>query len=533
MAALLWLLPLLLADAKWEGRANCRKVQRPAESWDQCQRHCASGGCSAFFDPESQTCTLQEAHPSSKCGEHVEVYVMMPLDLVGTDGKLASQERLDKIWAALETSGADGFMVDSWWGITEPEPKEYNFAAYRELVNQAKLRGFKVQVVSSFHQCGGNVGDECYILLPDFVRNTSGIWYKDAEGQETQEYISLFADTVEIAGRTPLQMYGDWFAAFAAEFAAELGDPIVEVMVGLGPCGEMRYPSYPLDRWNFPGIGQFQCYDEHALQSLRLAGGEHRLPRETGTYNSRPQDTSFFSQGYASPDGQLFLEWYSDSLKRHASDVLRSARAAFQNKLRLAAKISGLHWWYSDPSHAAEVTAGYYNTNGHNAYAEIAKVLKAAGADVFDFTCLEMRDREQPSEAASSPENLIQQSQAAAAAAGLSFAGENALQRYDQAAYDQMLSYKDQLHSLTYLRVTETLMRPVNLQRFRRFVKSMHGTDKAETAPAMNDESVQPAQRSFQAASHQAFGAREFEACAYKGSAWIVLGFWLTAILLQ
>ena len=34
-------------------------------------------------------------------------------------------------------SPEDGFMVDSWWGITEPEPKEYNFAAYRELVNQA------------------------------------------------------------------------------------------------------------------------------------------------------------------------------------------------------------------------------------------------------------------------------------------------------------------------------------------------------------------------------------------------------------
>jgi len=30
----------------------------------------------------------------------------------------------------------DGFMVDVWWGITEPKPKEYNFAPYRRLIDE-------------------------------------------------------------------------------------------------------------------------------------------------------------------------------------------------------------------------------------------------------------------------------------------------------------------------------------------------------------------------------------------------------------
>ena len=30
----------------------------------------------------------------------------------------------------------DGFMVDVWWGITEPEPKKYNFAPYRRLIDE-------------------------------------------------------------------------------------------------------------------------------------------------------------------------------------------------------------------------------------------------------------------------------------------------------------------------------------------------------------------------------------------------------------
>lgn len=37
-----------------------------------------------------------------------------------------------------------------------------------------------------------------------------------------------------------------------------------EIQVGMGPCGELRYPSYPESNgtWKFPGIGEFQCYDK-------------------------------------------------------------------------------------------------------------------------------------------------------------------------------------------------------------------------------------------------------------------------------
>jgi hypothetical protein len=37
-----------------------------------------------------------------------------------------------------------------------------------------------------------------------------------------------------------------------------------EIQVGMGPAGELRYPSYPESNgtWRFPGIGEFQCYDK-------------------------------------------------------------------------------------------------------------------------------------------------------------------------------------------------------------------------------------------------------------------------------
>jgi hypothetical protein len=39
---------------------------------------------------------------------------------------------------------------------------------------------------------------------------------------------------------------------------------IQEIQVGMGPAGELRYPSYPEQNgtWKFPGIGAFQCYDK-------------------------------------------------------------------------------------------------------------------------------------------------------------------------------------------------------------------------------------------------------------------------------
>lgn len=43
--------------------------------------------------------------------------------------------------------------------------------------------------------------------------------------------------------------------SFRDNFLADLGSNIEEVVVGTGPCGELRYPSYPeANGWRFPGV---------------------------------------------------------------------------------------------------------------------------------------------------------------------------------------------------------------------------------------------------------------------------------------
>lgn len=47
-------------------------------------------------------------------------------------------------------------------------------------------------------------------------------------------------------------------------FRIELGEFVEEgvisvVEIGLGPCGELRYPSCPIKHgWRYPGVGEFQ-----------------------------------------------------------------------------------------------------------------------------------------------------------------------------------------------------------------------------------------------------------------------------------
>ena len=84
---------------------------------------------------------------------------------------------------------------------------------------------------------------------------------------------------------------------------------------------------------------------------------------------------------------------------------------------RLGIKLSGVHWGYAIRSHAAEATAGYFNTFGRNGYDPLFAVAAEYGA-VVSFTCVEMRDCEHPPDGACSPESLLRQVVATAQAHG-------------------------------------------------------------------------------------------------------------------
>ncbi|OMO95291.1 Glycoside hydrolase, family 14B, plant [Corchorus olitorius] len=426
----------------------------------------------------------------------------MPLDSVTNGHTMNRKKAMNASLHALKSAGVEGIMIDVWWGLVEREaPGAYNWGGYAELLEMAKKHGLKVQAVMSFHQCGGNVGDSCTIPLPNWVLEeidkNPDIAYTDQWGRRNNEYVSLGCDTVPVLkGRTPVQCYSDFMRAFRDNFKHLLGDTIVEIQVGMGPAGELRYPSYPEKDgvWKFPGIGAFQCYDKYMLSSLKAAAEAAGKPEwgstgptDAGHYNNWPEDTTFFKKeggGWDSLYGVFFLTWYSQMLLDHGERILSSATSIFENAgVKISVKIAGIHWHYGTRSHAPELTAGYYNTRFRDGYLPIAQMLARHGA-VFNFTCIEMRDHEQPQDALCAPEKLVRQVAMATGAAQVPLAGENALPRYDEYAHEQILQASSlnvddsspedrEMCAFTYLRMNPSLFQPDNWRRFVAFVKKM------------------------------------------------------------
>ncbi|KAJ6824107.1 beta-amylase [Iris pallida] len=162
------------------------------------------------------------------------------------------------------------------------------------------------------------------------------------------------------------------------------------------------------------------------------------------------------------------------------------ANRAFRGcKLKLAVKVSGIHWWYRDDSHAAELTAGYYNVKDHDGYRPLARMLSRHYC-TFNFTCVEMKNSEQSEEAKSAPVQLVQQVFSDAWREKIEVGYESALNRYDQKAYNQILKIarpngvnregtpKLRIRELTYLRLGDDLLETNNFILFKIFVKKMH-----------------------------------------------------------
>lgn len=99
----------------------------------------------------------------------------------------------------------------------------------------------------------------------------------------------------------------------------------------MGPCGELRYPAYPLSKWHFPGIGKFQCFDVNLVADFERYMTARGYPNASlpahgscGDYSSSPEDTQFFRKDggtFATEEGKLFREWYFTKLIEHGDRV--------------------------------------------------------------------------------------------------------------------------------------------------------------------------------------------------------------------
>lgn len=142
---------------------------------------------------------------------YVPVYVMLPLDVISVHNVFRDQDKCEKQFKELREAGVDGIMVDVWWGIVEANgPRLYDWFAYRSLFQLVQKTGLKIQAIMSFHQCGGNIGDDVFIPLPNWIlaigENNPDIFYTNRAGTRNKECLSLAVDNQPLfEGRTAIQ----------------------------------------------------------------------------------------------------------------------------------------------------------------------------------------------------------------------------------------------------------------------------------------------------------------------------------------
>ncbi|KAM2906539.1 hypothetical protein COP2_046285 [Malus domestica] len=77
------------------------------------------------------------------------------------------------------------------------------------------------------------------------------------DGKRNTECLTWGIDKERVLrGRTAVEVYFDHLRSFRVEFDEFFEEGIIsEIEVGLGPCGELQYPSYPEQHgWKYPGF---------------------------------------------------------------------------------------------------------------------------------------------------------------------------------------------------------------------------------------------------------------------------------------
>ena len=207
----------------------------------------------------------------------ITINVMAPLVVgdpkdINSGASQAAWQTFEQHLRDIKALGVEAVSTDVWWGLVEPSEGNFDWSYYDHLSDVIINAGLEWVPILSFHQCGGNIGDDVYVPLPGWIWSrlasiagcsVRDLKYVSEQGNACDEYISAWAT------QYALPFYQKVMTAFRNHFAAKAGQ-IAEVNISLGPAGELRYPSYNSHDQNtdYPTRGALQCYSRLAVQSF-------------------------------------------------------------------------------------------------------------------------------------------------------------------------------------------------------------------------------------------------------------------------
>ncbi|KAK7303158.1 hypothetical protein RJT34_14059 [Clitoria ternatea] len=440
-------------------------------------------------EPVREEKKLSGSRTRSKSVDGVRLFVGLPLDAVSYDCNSINHARaIAAGLKALKLLGVEGVELPVWWGIVEKDAMgEYDWSSYLAIAEMVKKVGLKLHVTLCFHG-----SKKPNIPLPKWVsqigESQPSIFFTDRSGQHYKECLSLAVDNLPVLdGKTPVQVYQGFCESFKSSFSPFMGSTIASISMGLGPDGELRYPSHHQlpSNSNTQGAGEFQCYDQNMLRFLKQhaeasgnplwgLGGPHDAP----TYDQSPFSVGFFKDGasWESSYGDFFLSWYSNQLIAHGDCLLSLAASTFGDTgVTMYGKIPLVHSWYGTRSHPSELAAGFYNTANRDGYEPLAEMFARNSCQMI-LPGMDLSDANQPKENHSSPELLLAQIMAACRKHEVKVSGQNSSESGVTGGFEKMkknLSGDNVLELFTYHRMGAYFFSPEHFPSFTEFVRSL------------------------------------------------------------
>ncbi|PIN16042.1 Beta-amylase [Handroanthus impetiginosus] len=445
----------------------------------------------------------------TKPNDGVKLYVGLPIDTVSNSNTINHARAIAAGLKALKLLGVDGVELPVWWGVAEKDAHgKYDWTGHLAVVEMVQKLGLKLHISLCFH-----ASEESKIPLPQWVsqigESDSSIYFTDRSGEQYKGCLSLAVDDLPVLdGKTPLEVYKEFCENFKSSFAPFMGSTIMGLSIGLGPDGELRYPSHhhPVKRNTHLGAGEFQCYNKNMLNNLKHhadtsgnplwgLGGPHDAPG----YDQSPISGGFFNENggsWETPYGDFFLSWYSSQLLKHGDRLLSLAASTFEDvPITISGKIPLIHSWYKARSHPSELTAGIYNTVNRDGYDSILEIFAKNSCKVI-LPGLDLSDEDQPTESRASPEFLLAQITSSCRKHGVEVSGQNSSISGDLRGFEQikknLLGENGVVDLFTYQRMGAYFFSPEHLPSFTRFVRGLNQPDQSlDDLPVGNQESVE------------------------------------------
>ncbi|KZV30744.1 inactive beta-amylase 9-like [Dorcoceras hygrometricum] len=391
----------------------------------------------------------EKASNISRTIDCLKFYVGLPLDTVSNCNTINHTRAIATGLKALKLLGIDGVELPVYWGIAEKEAMgKYEWRSYLAVVEMVQKLGLKLHVSLCFHS-----SEEHEIQLPEWVSRVGesepGIYFTDRSRLQCKKCLSLAVDDLPVLdGKTPVEVYKAFCDSFKSTFSGFLGSTITGISIGLGPEGELRYPSHH-HSFNNSGAGEFQCYDKFMLGNLKQHAEMHGNPlwglggpHDAPSYNDlNPISSGFFMENGGSWEslyGNFFLCWYSSLLVSHGDRILSLAASSFKDvPISISAKVPLIHSWYKSRSHPSELAAGFYNTDNRAGYKAIAEIFSRNSCKMI-LPGMDLSDNHQSAVSLSSPEMLLRQITSSCRDHGVKISGQNLSALGDSSNFEQI-----------------------------------------------------------------------------------------------